>query len=68
MKKIVDIFSKNWSPEIVWTYIINLDGVESTDNLKKDEVEVSAFENEALRLAISESRGDSDSIFAKARE
>lgn len=68
MKRIVDIFSKSWPPEIVWSYIVNLDGVENTDNLKKDEVEMSAFEDEALRLAIAENRGDSDSIFAKVRE
>ena len=68
MKRIVDIFSKDWSPEIIWTYIVNLDGVENTKDLKSDEVTVSAFENEALRLAIAENRGDSNSIFAKVRE
>lgn len=68
MKRIVDIFSKDWSPEIIWTYIVNLDGVENTEDLKKDEVAMSAFENEALRLAIEENRGDSNSIFAKVRE
>ncbi|CAM3729257.1 hypothetical protein [Polynucleobacter arcticus] len=68
MKRIVDIFSKDWSPEIIWTYIVNLDGVDNTQDLKRDEVPLSAFESEALRLAIAESRGDSDSIFAKVRE
>lgn len=68
MKRIVDIFRKGWSPEIIWTYIVNLDGVENTENLKKDGVEVTAFENEALRLAIAENRGDADTVFAKVRE
>lgn len=68
MKRIVDIFSKDWAPEILWTYIINLDGVENTTDLNKDEVAVSAFENEAMRLAIEENRGDLNSMFAKARE
>lgn len=68
MKRIVDIFSKGWSPDIIWTYIVSLDGVENTEDLKKNEVEVAAFEREALRLAIAENRGDPDTIFARARE
>ena len=60
MKKIVDIFSKDWSHEIVWTYVIELG---NDTNLFKAE----AFENEALRLALEESRGDQGAIFAKAR-
>ena len=68
MKRIVDIFSKNWSPDIIWTYVIDLDGVKNTQDLKIDTVTVSAFENEALRLAMAENRGDTKSIFAKVRE
>lgn len=68
MKRIVDIFSKGWAPEIVWTYIVDLDGIENTVDLKKDEVEITTFENEAMRLAVSENRGDTNTIFAKVRE
>lgn len=68
MKRIVDIYNKNWSPDIIWTYVINLDGVENTEDLKKDPVDLIAFENEALRMALAENRGDANSIFAKVRE
>ncbi|OZA77723.1 hypothetical protein [Polynucleobacter sp. 39-46-10] len=68
MKRNVDIYSKGWSPDIIWTYIVSLDGVENTEDLKKNEVEVTAFEREALRLAIAENRGDPNTLFARARE
>jgi hypothetical protein len=61
MKRIVDIFSKDWSTEIVWTYVITLGHEETLVN-------IDAFENEALRLAIEENRGTEQSIFAKVRE
>ena len=61
MKRIVDIFSKDWSSEIVWTYIITLSNEDALFN-------IDAFENEALRLAIEENRGTEKSIFAKVRE
>jgi hypothetical protein len=61
MKRIVDIFSKDWSSEIVWTYVITLGDGNSL-------IDIDAFENEALRLAIEENRGAANSIFAKVRE
>ena len=61
MKRIVDIFSKDWSSEIVWTYVITLGDGNSL-------IDIDAFENEALRLAIEENRGTANSIFAKVRE
>ena len=61
MKRIVDIFTKDWSSEIVWTYVITL----GNNNLPMD---TEAFENEALRLAIEENKGTESSIFAKVRE
>ena len=49
--------------------VVNRDGVANAEDLKKtDEVQVDAYENEALRLAMAENRGDADSIFAKVRE
>ena len=61
MKRIVDIFTKDWASEIVWTYVITL-GDERT------QIDIDAFENEALRLAIEENKGTSETIFAKVRE
>ena len=61
MKRIVDIFSKDWSSEIVWTYVITLENNNSP-------LDINIFENEALRLAIEENRGTEKSIFAKVRE
>ena len=61
MKRIVDIFSKDWSSEIVWTYVLTLGNDDTLIN-------IDAFENEALRLAIEEKRGTEQSIFAKVRE
>ena len=61
MKRIVDIFSKDWTSEIVWTYVITLGNEDLSINLD-------SFENEALRLAIEENRGTENSIFAKVRE
>lgn len=61
MKRIVDIFTKDWANEIVWTYVISL-GDEGAL------IDIDAFENEALRLAIEESKGISETIFAKVRE
>ena len=61
MKRIVDIFSKDWSSEIVWSYVITL-GHEDLS------IDLDAFENEALRLAIEENRGTEKTIFAKVRE
>jgi hypothetical protein len=61
MKRIVDVFTKDWSHEIVWTYVIELgDGLVP--------LEIEAFENEALRLAVEENRGNPEFLFAKARE
>ena len=68
MKRIVDIFTSDWSPEIVWTYIISLEGIVNPIDLNKDEVDLRAFELEALRLAQVEGRGDSGSLIAKVRE
>ncbi len=61
MKRVVDIYTKDWANEIVWTYVITLG-----DDLSPLDIEI--FENEALRLAIEENRGTLESIFAKARE
>jgi hypothetical protein len=61
MKRIVDIFTKDWASEIVWTYVITL-GNEHT------QVNIDAFENEALRMAIAENKGAPETIFAKVRE
>lgn len=61
MKKVVDIFSNDWSHEILWTYVIEL----SDDHAP---IGPEAFENEAQRMAIEEGRGDLNSFFVKARE
>lgn len=61
MKRVVDIYTKDWANEIVWTYVITLG-----DDLSPLDIEI--FENEALRIAIEENRGTLESIFAKARE
>lgn len=61
MKRVVDIFSKDWSHEILWTYVIEL-------SESRHPIGVEAFENEALRMAIEDSKGDATSLFAKARE
>ena len=61
MKRIVDIFTKDWANEIVWTYVISL-GNEGVL------IDIDTFENEALRLAIEENKGTSETIFAKVRE
>lgn len=61
MKRLVDIFTKDWANEIVWTYVISL-GDEGAP------IDIDVFENEALRLAIEESKGTSETIFAKVRE
>lgn len=68
MKRIVDIFTNDWSPEIVWTYIINIEGNSNSIELNQDEVDLEAFELEALRLANEEGRGDPDNLIAKVRE
>jgi len=68
MKRIVDIFTNDWSPEIVWTYIINIEGNSNSIELNQDEVHPEAFELEALRLANEEGRGDPDNLVAKVRE
>jgi len=61
MKRLVDIFTKDWANEIVWTYVISL----GNEGVLTD---IDAFENEALRLAIEENKGTSETIFAKVRE
>ena len=61
MKRIVDIFTKDWANEIVWTYVISL----GNEGVLMD---IDTFENEALRLAIEENKGTSETIFAKVRE
>jgi hypothetical protein len=61
VKRIVDVFDKSWSHEILWTYIIELGDTPGTPS-------VEAFEAEALRLAIEENRGDIETIFTKTRE
>ena len=61
MKRIVDIFDKGWSHEILWTYIIELGDTPMPPT-------VETFEAEALRLALEENRGELKTIFAKARE
>jgi hypothetical protein len=61
MKRIVDIFTKDWTNEIVWTYVLNLGDDYSP-------IDLNAFESEALRLAIDENRGVAENIFAKVRE
>jgi len=61
MKRVVDIFSKDWSHEILWTYVIEIGNSTSLTTTE-------AFEIEALRLAVEENRGDEATIFAKTRE
>jgi hypothetical protein len=61
VKRIVDIFTKDWANEIVWTYVITLGEESATDN-------IDVFENEALKMAIDEGKGMPETIFAKARE
>lgn len=61
MKRVVDIFSKDWSHEILWTYVIELGDDPRIST-------VNAFESTALCLAIAENRGDESNIFAKSRE
>ncbi len=68
MKRMVDIFSNTWSPEILWTYIINLEGNENTIELNQDEIDPRFFELEALRLAVTEGRGEQQDLIAKVRE
>lgn len=68
MKRIVDVFTNEWTPEIVWTYIVNLEGNENHEQLDHDAVDASAFEAEALRLAIEENRGNETTLIAKVRE
>lgn len=68
MKRIVDIYTNDWSPEIVWTYIINLEGNKNSAELNQDELDTQAFEDEALRLAVEDGRGSLEELRAKARE
>ncbi|WP_353433020.1 hypothetical protein [Polynucleobacter sp. MWH-UH23A] len=68
MKRIVDIFTRDWSPEVVWTYIINLEGNTNSMQLNQNEVDASAFELEALRLAIEDGCGYKENLIAKVRE
>ena len=68
MKRIVDVFTNEWTPEIVWTYIVNLEGNENHEQLDHDVVDASAFKAEALRLAIEENRGNETTLIAKVRE
>lgn len=68
MKRMVDIFSNTWSPEILWSYIITLEGNENAMQLNQDEIDPRAFELEALRLAVKEGRGDEKDLIAKVRE
>ena len=68
MKRIVDVFTCDWSPELVWSYIVSLEGNENSVQLNKDELDTQAFENEAIRLAIEDGRGELGELRAKARE
>ena len=68
MKRIVDIYTNDWSPEIVWTYIINLEGNKNSAELNQDELDTQAFEDEALRLAVEDGRGRLEELRAKVRE
>ncbi|MBU3538663.1 hypothetical protein [Polynucleobacter sp. UK-Gri1-W3] len=68
MKRIVDVFTSGWSPEIVWIYIISIEGDVNPIDLNQDEVDLRAFEYEALRLAAEEGRGDPNNLIAKVRE
>ena len=68
MKRIVDVFTSDWSPEIIGTYIISIEGNVNPIDLNQDEVDLRAFELEALRLAQDEGRGDAGSLIAKVRE
>lgn len=61
MKRIVDLFSTDWSHEILWTYVIELQDEHAPLKLER-------FENEAVRMAIDENKGDTNSFFAKVRE
>lgn len=61
MKRIVDIFTKDWTSEIVWSYIITSENAPTSKTI--DEIE-----REALQLAIDENKGTAESIFAKVRE
>ena len=68
MKRMVDIYSNTWSPEILWTYIINLEGNKNSFELNQDEIDPRSFELEALRLAVEEGRGEQKDLIAKVRE
>lgn len=68
MKKIVDIYTSDWSPEVVWTYVVNLEGTENSAQLNHNEIDIRAFEDEALRLAIEDGLGNLGQLVANARE
>lgn len=68
MKRIVDIFTNEWSPEIVWTYIVNLEGNENSEQMNHDPLDPRVFEDEGLRLAVRDGRGDLANLIAKVRE
>lgn len=61
MKRIVDIFTKDWTSEIVWSYIIDSENSPNTKTIYE-------IERVALQLVIDENRGTEESIFAKVRE
>ena len=61
MKRIVDIFKRTGSHQILWTYIVNL-GNDGTHPAIKD------FESEAMRLAIIDKRGLEKNLIAKVRD
>lgn len=61
MKRIVDIFTKDWTSELVWSYIITSENAPTSKT-------IDAIERDALQLAIEENRGTAETIFAKVRE
>jgi hypothetical protein len=68
MKRIVDIYTADWTPEVVWSYIITLEGNANIAQLNQDQLDAKAFEDEAIRLAIEDGLGSLENLKAKARE
>jgi hypothetical protein len=68
MKRIVDIYTSDWSPEVVWTYVVDLEGTQDSAQLNHHVIDIRAFEDEALRLAIEDGLGNLDQLVARARE
>jgi len=57
MKRIIDIYRKDQSSQVLWTYIVNLGGDGTHPNLED-------FKQEALRLAVLDKRGTMANLHA----